>query len=72
MDHIPRPKVVRLDPNDPGLIVGIPEEPEAREHETTSRDGKKVSCACDCHVTVMCSCDGCVTGMCWSCSNVVM
>ena len=51
MDHIPRPKVVRLDPNDPGLIVGIPEEPEAREHEATPRDGKKVSCACDSHVT---------------------
>ena len=52
MDDIPRPKVVRLDPNDPQLIVGIPEEPEAREHEVP-RDGKKVSCACGGHVMVM-------------------
>ena len=41
MDRIPKPKVVQLDPNDPNLIVGYPEEPDVLEPEP-QRDGKKV------------------------------
>ena len=41
MDHIPRPKVVQLDPNDPNLIVAYPEEPDVLDPEP-QREGKKV------------------------------
>ena len=41
MEHIPKPRVVQLDPNDPELIFGIPEEPTIEEPEPPLRDGKK-------------------------------
>lgn len=41
VDHIPRPVVPRLDPNDPNVILGIPEEPMASP--SADKEGKKVS-----------------------------
>ena len=38
--HIPKPSIARLDPNDPNIILGIPEEPAAPG--PLDKDGKKV------------------------------
>ena len=38
---IPKPSLARLDPNDPNMIIGIPDEPVV-SMETTTKDGKKV------------------------------
>ena len=40
-DHIPRPSVPQIDPNDPNFILGIPEEPPPI---LPSDKDKKVSC----------------------------
>lgn len=39
--HIPRPSVPRLDPNDPNIILGYPEE--LTVSTTVEKEGKKVS-----------------------------
>lgn len=41
VSHIPKPIVPQLDPNDPNIILGIPEEVVSTT--TTEKDGKKVS-----------------------------
>ena len=38
--HIPKPSIALLDPNDPNIILGIPEEPAAPN--SLDKDGKKV------------------------------
>ena len=38
--QIPKPSVVKLDPNDPNIILGIPVEPVAST--TADKEGKKV------------------------------
>ena len=48
VERIPKPSVVRLDPNDPNIILGIPVEPVASA--TADKEGKKVAsllwCGC--------------------------
>ena len=41
VSHIPRPCVPRLDPNDPNMVVGIPEEP-LPVMDITQKESKKV------------------------------
>ena len=51
VSHIPRPMVVRLDPNDPNIVVGIPDEPVVAAE--VGKEGKKVSeCVFVCTVTL--------------------
>ena len=47
--HIPKPSVALLDPNDPNIILGIPEEPAAPN--SLDKDGKKVCVDKDIYVT---------------------
>ena len=42
VSSIPKPYLPRLDPNDPNMIVGIPEEP-VMSMEMTGKESKKVS-----------------------------
>ena len=46
--HIPKPSVALLDPNDPNIILGIPEEPAAPS--PLDKDGKKVCADKDVYV----------------------
>ena len=46
VDHVPKPSVVRFDPNDPNFILGIPEEPASATSTEVAKDGKKVSYTC--------------------------
>eukprot|EP00731_Ephydatia_muelleri_P031269 Em0022g783a len=41
VDHVPKPSVVRFDPNDPNFILGIPEEPVSAAGAEAAKDGKK-------------------------------
>ena len=41
VSHFPKPSLARLDPNDPNMIIGIPDEPVISID--TTKDGKKVS-----------------------------
>lgn len=45
----------RLDPNDPSIIIGIPEEPVLPTPDSiaNSKDGKKVSISCTCNLSPM-------------------
>ena len=52
--RIPRPVIPRLDPNDPHVILGIPEEPTA--NLSSEKEGKKVvTTACSSHLCIRCT-----------------
>ena len=53
--HIPKPSVALLDPNDPNIILGIPEEPVAPN--SLDKDGKKVCVDKDIYVTFTLNCN---------------
>ena len=44
VSHLPKPSVVRFDPNDPNFILGVPEEPASATSTEVAKDGKKVGC----------------------------
>ena len=46
VERIPSPSIARLDPNDPDIILGIPEEPPPSSAPPTEKEGKKVA-PCD-------------------------
>ncbi|CAH1267254.1 TAF1 [Branchiostoma lanceolatum] len=42
MKEIPKPKVMKLDPNDENIIFGIPDDPDPLPDDTPSKDKKEV------------------------------